>query len=194
MALQEFYSCPTGCDVALILPAIDAEQDCTTYPILDSQVCDIVIKPDAANDPLDWTVPDTPALATGEIDNTEALGAKSKHLVGEGGVAEPEAEVQEYPKNQNKVVKRTYTLEMTFKNMSAEQYAFFQVLQCGQTGFTFYYANLAGFIFGKAGGIEPLSIDVVMPLGAARGDKQLATIRITFEAAGDPNRYPSPLA
>lgn len=194
MALQSFYSCPSGCDTALILPAIDAEQDCTTYPILDSQVCDLIIKPDAAVDPLDWTVPATPALATGEIDNTETLGAKSKHLVGEGGVAEPEAEVQDYPKNQTKVVKRTYTLEMVFRNLSDDQYAFFQVLQCGHTGFTFYYANLAGNLFGQAGGINPLSVDVVLPLGAARGDKQQATVRITWEAAGDPNRYPNPLA
>jgi len=194
MSLQSFYTCPTDCDTDLNLPAIPAEQDCTSYDQLDSQICDLVIVPEGASNPFDFTTPTDPTLVVDGIDNSVTDNSKAKQLVGEGGIAEPEVEEQEYPKNKDKVVKRIYTLEMTFKNMVQAQYEFFQALQCGWTGFTFYYGNLAGKLFGDVtDGITPKSVDCVMPLGAARGDKQLAIVRITWEASGDPDRFNSPL-
>ena len=193
--MQTFLSCPADCDTALNLPAINANQDCTNYDQLDSQVCDLVIVPDTtASDPFDWTDPSAPTLISGGIDNTVTDNSKAKRLVGEGGVPVPEKIVSEYPKKKNRITGRRYTLTFNVKDMGDESYAFLRALQCGWTGFKFYYANLGGHGFGPEGGIDVLSVDVDMPLSEARDDKELGTIILTWEADGDPARWTSPLA
>lgn len=196
MALQNFLTCPADCDTDLELGAIPEEQDCTSYPQLDSQVSDLIIVPSAASDPLDWADPTAPTVVAnpGGIDNTVVDNSASKRIVGEGEVPEPEEETMEYPKNKSKVVKRTYTLNHTIKQMDDDTYELLRQLQCGWTGFTFYYANLAGYGFGPEGGITPTSVKAVMPLSGARGDKQFGRITITWEADGDPARWTSPWA
>jgi len=194
MALQSFYSCPADCDTALNLPALAENQDCTSYDQKDSQLCDLVIVPTTASNPFDFTDPDNPTLVSGEIDNTNTDNTKTKRLVGEGGVAVPEKIVSEYPKNKSRITKRVYTVVFNVKNMSSTQYEFLRAIQCGWTGFTFYYANLGGRLFGPDGGIEPLSVDADLPLSETRDDKEVGTITVTFEAEGDPPRANSPLA
>lgn len=194
MALQNFLTCPADCDTDLELGAIPEEQDCTSYPQLDSQVSDLIIIPDGASDPLDWATPSAPTVTVGGIDNTVVDNSASKRIVGEGEVPEPQEEVMEYPKNKSKVTKRTYTLNHTIKQMDDDTYELLRQLQCGWTGFTFYYANLAGYGFGPEGGIVPTSIKVVMPLSGGRGEKQFGRITITWEADGDPARWTSPWA
>jgi hypothetical protein len=192
--INTWLDCPNDCDTAVLLPAISQEQDCTSYPQKDSQVCDLVIQPDGADAPFDFTVPLVPTVVALAIDNTEALNAKSKRIVGTGGVDAPDEQEQAYPKQQTRVVKRIYTLVFNIHNLDAAHYAFGQALQCGDTGFTFWYANLAGNLFGGVTGIRPKSVKAVMPLGAGNEDKEIITVTIMWEADGDPDRTPSPLA
>jgi hypothetical protein len=91
--INSYLNCPTNCDTSVLLPAISQEQDCTSYPQKDSQVCDLVIQPDGADEPFSWTVPAAPTVVALAIDNTEALNAKSKRIVGTGGVDAPEEQV-----------------------------------------------------------------------------------------------------
>lgn len=194
MALQNFLTCPADCDTDLNLPGIPDEQDCTSYPQFDAQVCDLIIVPAPASDPLVWTDPTAPTILGGGINNTATDNSAAKRIVGEGEVPEPETEIAEYPKNKTKVVKRMYTINQTIKQMDDDTYELLRALQCGWTGFTFYYGNLAGNGFGPVGGISPTSISVVMPLSGGRGEKQFGRISITWEADGDPPRWASPWA
>jgi len=75
--INSYLNCPTNCDTSVLLPAISQEQDCTSYPQKDSQVCDLVIQPDGADAPFAWTVPTAPTLVVGGIDNTNVANAKS---------------------------------------------------------------------------------------------------------------------
>jgi hypothetical protein len=190
---NDFISCPADCDTEFVFPAIPVDQSCSTYEQPFSQVCDLVIQPTGAAAPFDFTTPATPTVVSSEIDNTDATNAKSKHLVGEGGVAVPEKDIGEYPKRQTRITNRVYTLVLNIKNLSDSMYEFLRGLQCGPTNFTFYYGTVGGRLFGPDGGIEPSSIDVDLPLGEGRDDKEIGTITITWDADGDPDRGANPL-
>jgi hypothetical protein len=194
MALINFLTCPEDCDTDVLLPAISQDQDCSTWVPKDSQVCDLFIVPTGAPDPFSWTVPATPADAT-TIDNTEALNAAPKRLVGEGGIAVPEKRIIEYPKKKSRIADRDYTLQMRFRNLTDEMYAFLRQFQCGWTNFTFYYATVGGRLFGKQNaGIPVQRVDVDFPLGEGRDDKEEAILTIVWNADGDPDRWPNPFA
>lgn len=192
--MNTFLTCPADCDEALVLGAIDVNQDCTNYQQKYSQVCDLIIMPDGATAPLNWASAPTVTAVTGEVDNADTVGGVSKHLVGEGGIAVPEKIADEYPKRKTKVNNRLYTLTFTVKNLSDDQYDFCRQLQCGSTAFSIWYANVGGHIFGGANGIDILSIDCDFPLNEGRDDKELAIITVTWESDGDPARGNAPAA
>lgn len=188
-----FLSCSSDCDAELLFPAIPAEQDCTNYSVELSQVSDLYIIPTGAGDIFaSWST--TPTAVANAIDNTEALNAKAKWLVGIGGIGAPEKATTEYPKLKSKTTSRVYTLEMTILQMTGGMYEFLRKMQCGTTSFKFYYADIAGFVFGKAGGITPSFVDVDFPKGAGNADTNRAVLTLKFEADGDPDRKPNPLA
>ena len=185
--------CPADCDDVVLLPAIPEEQGCTSYDQELSQVCDLYIIPDGAADIFaDWAT--TPTYVADSIDNTDTTNAKAKHIVGIGGVPEPTVQELEYPKLKTKVDEGLYLLEYRVLQMSGGQYDFLRKLQCGSTAFTFYYGDLADFVYGKAGGIVPASVRVVFPKGAANTDRNQAIVRITWRADGDPDRRTNPVA
>lgn len=192
--MNSFLTCPADCDSTLTLGAIDVNQDCTSYQQKYSQICDLIIMPDGATEPLDWTGAPTVTAVTGEVDNADTVGGKSKHLVGEGGIAAPEKVVDEYPKRKTKTSFRTYTLTFVVKNLGDDQYDFLRQLQCGDTQFVIWYANVGGHIFGGANGVDIDSIDVDFVYSEGRDDKEQATIIITWEADGDPERGNAPAA
>ena len=191
--MNTFLTCPADCDATFTLGAIAVDQDCTNYTQKESQVSDLVITPSTALAlPLEWGGAPTILVTEREIDNSDVLGEKSKHIVGEGGLAAPEKTVDQYPKNKSRTTKRTYTLTFNIKNMTDDQYEFLRQLQCGWTDFVFWYATVGGRIFGGANGIEPDAIDVDFPLSEGRGDKEVAVLTLTWSADGDPDRGDSP--
>jgi len=195
MPINDFLTCPTDCTTAVTLPAISAVQDCSSYDQDFSQVWGFIYRPmdNSAPDPYtDWAT--TPTATVGAIDNTEALNAKCKQLVGIGGVDVPELTVNTYPKKTERVVNREYTLRFRVLQLDAANYEFLRKLQCGSTDFTFYYENMGDWVFGKVGGIEPKSIDVEFPLGSGDDDKQYAEIIVKWDADADPERRVDPLA
>lgn len=194
MSLNTFLSCPDDCTTPPVLPAIPTNQDCTVYDQPYSQVCDLWLIPSGVSDILDYTDPLVPIVATDTVDNTNADNTKAKNLIGEGSVGTPELIVSEYPKRKTRVTGRTYTLTFRLKNMASTINDLLDKLQCGDTKFTFYYANVGGFIFGGPGGISPASIDVQRPLDGGRDDKMYADVIITWDADGDPKRYSNPYA
>lgn len=192
--MNTFLTCPADCDTALTLGAIDVNQDCTNYVQKYSQVCDLIITPDGANAPLDWSSAPTVTAVANEVDNASTAGGVSKHLVGEGGIPAPEKIIDEYPKRKSKTNTRVYTLTFTVKNLSADQYDFLRQLQCGSDAFTVQYADVGGYIYGGSTGIDILSIDVDFPKGEGRDDKNFATVIVTWEADGDAPRGNAPAA
>ncbi len=191
--MNTFLSCPATCDDELLLGAIPENQDCTSYDQEYSQISDLVIQPTGATTPFgNWAT--TPTLVSGAIDNTDELNAKCKWIVGEGGIAAPTKETTDYPKRKQKTTNRRFRLEYNIKNLSDAQYEFCRQLQCGNTGFTFWYADLGDYIYGDATGISPDYVDCDMPSGGGRDDKAFATIIIEWDADGNPERRVSPLA
>ncbi len=178
------------------MPAIGASMECTSYDQDKSQVYRLLYRPmdNSAPDPYtDWAT--TPTATASAIDNTEALNAKCKELIGMGSVDVPELEVTEYPGLTERVTNREYTLSFRVLLLDTATYDFLRQYQCGSTDFRFYYATVADWVFGIAGGIEPKSIDVQLPLGGGNDDKQFADIIIKWDSSdGDPERRVDPLA
>lgn len=186
-------TCPDDCTDVSLLPAIVNEQDCTGYTQTLSQVCDLYIIPSAASDIFsDWDDPEAIASVNDTVDNTQSDNSTAHWLVGIGGVAEAEETVTEYPKLQRKVTERLYTLTFRVLNLVQAQYELIRMLQCGDTSFKFYYADLGGYVYGVLGGISPNSVDADFPHGAGNTDKNVGIITITFRANGDPDRRVMP--
>ena len=194
MPQNSFYVCPEDCDDVLLFPAIAADQDCTNYEQGLSQISDIYIIPDGADDIFaSWST--TPTYVADSIDNTAGDNTKAIHLVVEGSLPAPEKTTDDYPKGKKKTTNRLYTISANMKNLVAANYALLQAIQCGATGFTFYYADRAGFVYGKAGGIVPEFIDADLPKGGGLTDKNIGTITLQFSSkTGDPQRRTNPIA
>lgn len=194
MALNTFPSlCPTDCNGTLNYPAIEADQDCTSYDINYSELTDLWIQPTGAGAPFSawltgvYTVTPEPT----NIDNTVTDNSATKWIVGAGGVAVPEKTTEELPKRRDRISLRTYTVTFNIPNVSDEMRDFGRSLQCGDTSFNFWYANLT-HVFGSATGIEPKSADCDFPLDEGRDGRERMVITLTFESKVDPERRTKP--
>lgn len=186
--------CPADCDEDNLLPAIPETQDCTSYAQTLSQISDLYIIPDTAGIDVFTNWATTPTATVGAIDNTVTDNSKAKWLVGIGGLPAPEKTTTDYPKLKRKNDERLYTISFRILNLVDAQYDFLRQIQCGWTGFTFYYADLAGYAYGIAGGLVPEFVDVDFPKGEGNTDKNVAVITLQFRADGDPERRANPLA
>lgn len=185
--------CPADCDAANTLPAIPASQDCAAYPQTLSQIGHLYIMPTGATNPwTNWST--TPTATANAIDNTEALNAKTKWLVGIGELPVPEKTVTEYPLLKSKTTDKLYTLTFRVLNLDAEQYEFLRQLQCGTLGFTFWYGDLGDWLYGLSGGIVPDMVNVRFPKGNGNTDKNVGIIILSWKADGDPERRVNPHA
>jgi len=198
--VNSFTTCPSDCDDDNLLPAIPEIQDCANYEQVRSQVHSLWIMPQVGGTPSAdpfTNFATTPTVTAGAVDNTETDNTKAKYLVGEGGIAEPAETVLDYPLLTEKVVDRQYELAFTVKNLVAAQYEFLQQLQCGNIDLTFYYGSGMGstqWAYGKQGGIAPKKVTVTFPKGAGKDDRDLAIIKLTWLATGDPDRRANPYA
>lgn len=183
--MNKFLTCPEDCDTELLLPAIEADPDCDSAVNYVSQIEDLVIFPEGVAVPAD---PSVTVDMTTAIDNTVADNSKAKHLVGIGGIAEPEESTRPRPRGREKVTKRTYTGTFRDENVTDAKYELFRKMQCGYTDCKLLYAN-EGHIFGP---IQPKKITVKLPLSESRDDVEVAIIEFTWEADGDPPRYATP--
>lgn len=191
--MNTILSCPADCTTALQLPAIGAEQDCTNYNQSLSQISDLYIRPDGAPD-IFATWATVPTYVAASVDNTVTDNSKTKWITGIGSVPPAEKEVTIYPKRKSKVTNRTYTLTLRVLNMTDTQREFCRRLQCGWTGFTFYYGDVSDYVYGVTGGLKPKSVDCDLPLEGEDTSKAYATITIVWEANGDPDRKVNPHA
>lgn len=187
-----FLTCPDDCADSFLLPATTADQNCTDFVQGLSQICDIWIIPEEADD-IFANFATTPTYVSASVDNTVADNSKAKHLVVIGELPAAEKTITDYPKLKQKTTNRTYTPSLRVLNLDALNYALLQKMQCGWTGFTFYYADLAGFVYGVQGGISPRFLDVDFPKGGGNTDVNQAIITLKFDASSDPYRRINPL-
>jgi hypothetical protein len=188
--INNLINCP-ACDDVFALPAIDVDQDCTSFDMFEGEVQYLYIRPTGAPDIFaSWAT--TPTYVADSVDNSVADNTKTKWLSGIGSIPAPEKEVTAYPGLKTRVSKRTSTLTFRVLNMTDAQREFLRTLQCGNTDFTFYVGTVSDHVFGKAGGMVPKSSDANLPLES--GAKQYGEIIITFEANADMQRRVNPHA
>lgn len=179
---NSFGNCLTDCG-DMILPALDVEQDCTSYEIFESQICGLIMTRGAA--PADWT---DSAEWEALIMNDLEVDAAAKYLIGVGSMPAPEAVTVEGAKFKDIVVKRTYTVSFRVLNMSDAQYNFLTSIQCGQTDYQFWIETAGGHLFGGPTGICPKSSDADLPKDGGRDVYDEGLITIVFESRVDPDR------
>lgn len=178
-------NCPTDCATDNVWPAIPVDQDCTSYEQTLSQIYELVIVPEEADDIWDgtWTsgYPE-PTFLLNSIDNTTTDNSTAKIVVGTGGMDEPEEHLLQYPGLQERVEEETYTLRHRVPNMSDAMYDFFDKLECGSLNYKVFFTDLAGFVYGFDGGIAPKKVTIERPHGAGNDDRLFAEIVMVWDA------------
>lgn len=194
---ETLTGCPADCDDVLLYPAIPASQDCPNYPQFRSQIARLYLLPNTMSGDIfaSWgaTSAATPSYVSSSIDNTNALNAKAKELVGRGEIPVPEKSVLEYPLLKTRTAEKRYTVNFTVYQLDDATYEFLRQVQCGNLNFKFYYADLAGYVYGIADGLEPDFISVRFPKGNGNADRNTAVIALSWKATGDPQRRANPI-
>ena len=190
--------CPADCDDELLYPAIPAAQDCPNYEQGRSQISRLYLLPNTMSGDIfaSWgsTSAATPTYVSFSIDNGNALNAKAKLLVGRGEIGVPDKTLTEYPLLKTRQTDKRYTLLFTYYQLDDTSYEFLRQVQCGALNFKFYYADLAGYVYGIADGLVPDFISIRFPKGNGDTDKNTAVIALSWKATGDPQRRVNPLA
>lgn len=186
MAINTFLTCPADCDENLVLGATTDNQDCTNYQLEYSQIFALIILPDGASLPSDWT---SVSAWASVIDNTISGNTKGRYIVGEGSIPKAEGEEVEYPGRKSRIVSKEYSLSLDVKNVdSLAQYNFLKQLQCGVTDYKVWIETVGGRLFGGPSGIDINGLDSDFPKSGGRDDKALAIVSVKWEADGDPLR------
>jgi len=195
---QTLLGCPADCDDALLYPAIPEEQDCPSYDQGRSQIAHLYMLPTTMGSDIfaSWgtTSGATPTYVANSIANGNNLNAKAKKLTVIGELPVPEVTETAYPLRKTKTTDKRFNLQATYYQLDADSYEFLRQVKCGKLNFTFYYEDLAGYVYGIAGGLVPVLVNVVFPKGNGNTDKNTAIIRLSFRATGSPQRRASPLA
>lgn len=206
MARNNFLTDPVDCTTPT-LPALPADYDCEPVPGL-SQLGYLVIAQCAAPDPFEIVSPaTTPSLVSGGIDNDNT--AKARVLVGTGAIDEHEPVIYEGAFLRNKVVERNYSgtfnVPVGTARGTGSTYEFLRHLQslgsAEPEDVRIWYVDLSGALYGPVladdattyGGIRLSAINVQMPHGSARDDRNVAVISFSWRADVDPPSYVSPL-
>lgn len=190
--------CPADCNDVLLFPAIPANLSCPNYEQGRSQISWLYLLPNTMSGDIfaTWgsTSAATPSYVAASIDNTNALNAKAKKLGGIGEVGVPEKTELNYPFLKTRRTDKRYTLNFTVYQLDDATYDFLRQVQCGSLNFKFYYADLAGYVYGIADGLVPDFITVRFPKGNGDEDRNTAVISLSWRATGDPQRRANPLA
>lgn len=182
---NQFKICPDNCQAVVSYPSTHEDQDCTAFDLYESQVCGLVIMPEEAPQPSDWT---EKLPWQGSINNAHIGRNFGKWLRGVGSVAVPQKTEVVYGRGTRFITQRIYGLVFRVHNLSSDQYQLLQAIQCDDRYYTFWYETLSGHIFGCTGGIVPLITDVDFPLEGTRGAIQYADISIRFRGSGQLQR------
>lgn len=194
--LNKFYACPENCGEEITLTPIAADPTCIDYDQLLAEIQDFVLWMDddgsgnpVAN-PIDWA---NASLVAGAIDNTATDNSKARWYRVIGELPDPEQTERVYPGGFIKVTKNANTLTMEIYDMSDEMYNHLLALQCGTIKYSFYFADIAGSMYGGPDGIRPKKSTITFPKG--KGDAvRFAKWVVTYDSTGDPLRIDNPLA
>jgi hypothetical protein len=174
------YTDCSGCDL-YSLPAVPT---CVIRPYL-SQVTQVIILPNAAQLPSDWTM-----VSSWEsvISNASTSIGFGRVLNGKGGVSEPTETSISLGKIDRCITRRRYTLdfEVTIGTQSRE---FLRKIQRGNTDFTFWYFTAGEWFFGGINGVKPLVVSASIPLLSGATDFELGKLRIEFASDIDPDSF-----
>ena len=174
--LNTYTDC-SGCDI-YSLPAAPV---CVLRPRL-SQIIRLIILPNAAQLPSNWTVGTTWSDVVANSSSSVAFG---RVLYGKGGVTDPVESTISLGKIDRKVTRRRYTVEFEL-TVNETTRALLRKMQRGGTDFRFWYFTNGDVLFGGANGINPLFVSAFIPLGAGANDFELGRIRIEFASDIDP--------
>jgi hypothetical protein len=183
VALNAFCDCTT-CDIEFTFGALDTDQNCVGNPLL-SQVAGLLIIPDGATPPVDWTSKTDWEAA---INNAATDNTAGRYIALVGGVDVPDKTITRVAKGVDVLSSRTYTLSAEQFNLSDTNRDFLRKLQCNPTNYKFWFETVDGHIFGGATGISPSFTDVDLPLGAGDTDLEKAVIAIQWRSKCDPDR------
>ena len=154
------------------------QQDCTNYPLRQSQICGVVCLPTGATLPSDWTTIEGWA---GVIDNTDTSGTKARYLVGIGSFLPAEKNVVSLAGGRAEYIsERRWQLLFDVLNMNDGHLYFGIMLQGGFKSFNVWIETRGGRMIGGPNGMAPFLVDADTPFGRGENDKERLVIDMAF--------------
>lgn len=167
----------TLCD-DFALPVFPDNQDCTTYAQKRSQVCGLIILPDGATPPDDWTMISGWA---GVIDNSDTTGASARYITGVGAFLPKEVITVNLAGGRHiSNADRGYTLTLSISNMDAGHMEFGRKLQRNLKNFSVWIQTVGDRLIGGDYGIKPFYVNAEFPFGQGGNDREQITVAMDF--------------
>lgn len=166
------------------LPALPVDQDCVPVPRL-SQVVALIIVPNSAPRPNDWT---TKADFDAILDNSASDDASAKLIQGRGEIQEAEDVIVALGRGERRIARRRYPLSMEVNITYDSSYEFLRSLQDDYRRFRFWIGTLGGRLLGGTQGIKPDLVSPKIPYRGGDNDVEAGFINLEWFADIDPAR------
>ena len=176
---------PVNTDCAVYYSELCTDQARTGFEFFSSQVKELVILPNGATQPTDWT---KRADMKAVIDNASEDNTKAKLMLGIGDVPPSVPTIYTPPKGKILYGYSLYTLNFTFKNLDDNGYEFLRILEAHPRNFTFWYGTVGNHLFGNDGGIKPWKVEAYLPLDRSQQGVEHGNIVLQWWARTSPNR------
>lgn len=180
MAFNPFTYLPDDLCAALDLPDFPADQDCTLYEQLQSEVSGLIIRPYGSLSPITWYRLQE-WYDEGKIDNTDP--AVAHFIPGIGSFLPNTAQTVSLANGrveENREV--SYRLLLDVKNLDGGHIAFGRSLMLNKKDFTFNIVTIGGTyerVIGGSYGLNPTYVNAVFPFNS--GPESRETMQLTID-------------
>ena len=179
-----FTVLPIGACDNLALPAFSACQDGTAYVQRFSEVCGIIVLPQGAPLPTNWT---TLAGWEGIIDNEDLTGTKARYLVGIGDYIQTDKIVADLASGRNlNNDERTYTLSLDVLQMHPGHALFGLQLQANKRDFSVWIETVGHRLIGGPTGLYPKLADAIFDLVRGNQSREIMGVEMIFKLPNFP--------
>ena len=176
-APNPFTTIPVGVCDDLALPAFSLCQDGTAYEQRYSEVCGIIVLPQDAPKPTNWT---TMAGWEGLIKNDDLTGMKGRYLVGIGDFLQTDVIIVNLSDGRRRTTdQRTLRLDHTVLQMHVGHALFGLQLQANKRDFSVWIETVGHRLIGGPNGLFPIFTDADFPF--RRGETSREELDIIME-------------
>lgn len=135
----------------------------------------------------------SPLVGDFSINNANATDVDQKRVFGQGDIPAPD-NLKVTTNDFNSVsLNKTYTLNFDVYDIGNNTYDYLRKIDCSKVKPKFLYTTVAGFMYGKEGGIQAIDWDIAFINERGEGSVERCQITLKFKGKTAADRVASPL-